>query len=133
MVTELWKDNKLTQSAFEVIESDDVKSEVLLDDPKSTDLETKPEIISADIESGDSESTDDTVDTSELPELIEIENPDEPKPKEKEPEEAIDETPAVPGTFEIFEGSGLASKIWWTIIRCRIAGIEAGSNLNYKL
>ena len=101
--SELRKDNKLTQSAFEVIESDDVKSEVVLDDPKST--EAKPEIITADTESGDSESTDDTADTSELPELIEIENPDEPKPKEKKPEEAIDETPTVPGRFELFEGS----------------------------
>ena len=38
-----------------------------------------------DFESGDSESTDDSVNTAELPELIEIENPDEPKPQEKEP------------------------------------------------
>ena len=35
-------------------------------------------------ESGDSESTDDSVNTAELPELIEIENPDEHKPKENE-------------------------------------------------
>ena len=120
-ISELGKDNKLTQSAFEVIESDDVKSE---DNPKSTDLESKPEIISADTESGDSESTDDTADTSELPELIEIENPDEPKPKEKEPEEAIDETPTVPGTFEMFEGSVFASKTRRTIISCRIAEVN---------
>ena len=123
-MTELWKDNKLTQSAFEVIESDDIKSEVVLDDPKSTDQESKPEIISADTESGDSESTDDTADTSELPELIEIENPDEPKPKEKQPEEAIDETPTVPGRFELFEGSVFASKIPKTIIWCRIAEVN---------
>ena len=121
-ISELGKDNKLTQSAFEVIESDDVKSEVVLDDPKST--ESKPEIISADTESGDSESTDDTADTSELPELIEIENPDEPKPKEKQPEEAIDETPTVPGTFETFESSVLASKNRRTIISCRIAEVN---------
>ena len=52
-----------------------------------------------DFESGDSESTDDTVNTSELPELIEIENPDEPKQQEKEPEETDDDTPTIPGAF----------------------------------
>ena len=69
---------------------------------KSTDLETKNEsnivAVSEGFDSGDSESTDDTVNTSELPELIEIENPDEAKPKEKlEPEQTTDETPALPG------------------------------------
>lgn len=104
-------DNKLTQSAFEVIESDDVKSEVLLDDLKSTDLEndekTESKIVSVndDFESGDSESTDDTVNTSELPELIEIENPDEPKPQEKEPEETDDDTPTIPEWEDIL-GTG---------------------------
>lgn len=51
-------------------------------------------------ESGDSESTDDSVNTAELPELIEIENPDEPKPQEKEPEETNDDTPTIPGLFK---------------------------------
>ena len=55
-----------------------------------------------DFESGDSESTDDSVNTAELPELIEIENPDEPKPKEKEPEETNDDTPTIPGSFELW-------------------------------
>ena len=60
-----------------------------------------------DSESGDSESTDDSVNTSELPELIEIENPDEPKPQEKEPEaepETNDDTPTVPGAFKFILG-----------------------------
>merc|ERR1719419_133544 len=114
-------DNKLTQSAFEVIESDDVKSEVLLDDLKSTDQKndekTEPKIVSLndDSESGDSESTDDSVNTSELPELIEIENPDEPKPQENEPE-ANDDTPTVPEWEDIL-GTG----------RLHIKRISAGS------
>jgi len=99
-------DNKLTQSAFEVIESDEVKSEVVLE--KSTDLETKNEsnivAVSEGFDSGDSESTDDTVNTSELPELIEIENPDEAKPK-VEPEQTTDETPAIPEWEDIL-GTG---------------------------
>jgi len=84
-------DNKLTQSVFEVIESDEVKSdttEIESDDQKPSDLDSKNEseitILSVNEESGDSESTDDSVDTAELPELVEIENPDEPKTSQEE-------------------------------------------------
>ena len=88
-----------------------------------------------DSESGDSESTDDSVNTSELPELIEIENPDEPKPQEKEPEaepETNDDTPTVPGASNvefILEVIWLHSE-WEDILgtgRLHIKRISAGS------
>jgi len=115
-------DNKLMQSAFEVIESDDVKSEVVLDEVKLTDPEnnekneSKVVPVIDDFESGDSESTDDSVNTSELPELIEIESPEEPKPKEKEPEETNDDAPIIPEWEDIL-GTG----------RLHIKRISAGS------
>merc|ERR1719476_839488 len=110
------------QSAFEVIESDDVKSEVVLDEVKLTDPEnnekneSKVVPVIDDFESGDSESTDDSVNTSELPELIEIESPEEPKPKEKEPEETNDDAPIIPEWEDIL-GTG----------RLHIKRISAGS------
>jgi len=114
-------DNKLTQSAFEVIESDEVKSETIVESdtskpvdeeevviPSEPENESKASIVSVndDSESGDSESTDDSVNTTELPELVEIENPDDKKDdKEVVTEDTNDDEPSLPEWEDIL-GTG---------------------------
>lgn len=104
-------DNKLTQSAFEVIESDEVSV------VENKEMETEPESIKTDIEIVDSDMTDESVDSADLPDLVKIEDPEEgskPAPKNteiNEESEPVHEWEDVLGTGRlhikrITEGSG---------------------------